>query len=282
MIDPTANDHAQVAAELRNVIADVLELGGRTVMRHRGDATQIAMKTSQADLVTSADLDSEREMIEFLQTKFPADAIISEEHGAMEGSSGRTWVIDPLDGTVNFAAGSPSFGVIVGLCDGDDAIAGGMFLPASGDLFLGIKGHGATHNGVPLTPVSAHVSLADALFDHSTLHYRDPARAAAQLGTLTSLMANARGIRCDHSLRYLADVALGRLNGFVYHSLGLWDITGPSVILGELGYQVTNLTGEPLDLSPSSWVNGRLYAAVGAEPQLLAEVIELLNAHERS
>lgn len=263
-------------AELKALLTDLVTTGAEIVMAHRGRFVETHQKYERSGLVTSADLASEQAMLDLLAERRPADGFISEERGYQAGSTDLTWVLDPLDGTVNFARGSENFGVIAGVLVGDIPVAGAMMLPAINALYLAADGLGAARNDVIIEPASPR-SLADATLDHSLLHFDDPQRRAVQTRTLEALLATARAVRCDHSLRYLADAADGVLNGFVYHSLGLWDIVGPSVILKEAGLTVTDLAGDPLDLSPSVWKPGRLYSVLGAPPPLHGEIVDTLR-----
>jgi len=100
---------------------------------------------------------------------------------------------------------------------------------------------------------------------------------AEQDRTLGLLVRNARAVRCNHSLRYLAYVAEDVYDAFVYHSLGLWDLLGQSVILAEAGAAVCSLDGTPVDLTPDVNSSNRIITAMGANPALLARLVELLK-----
>lgn len=258
-----------------DTVRDLLTIGADVVMSWRGRAIEVERKGSAGDLVTAVDHASEDAMLALLGERFPDDSIISEERGLIAGSSARTWIIDPLDGTVNFAAGSPNFGVIVGLVHGTTPVAGGMVLPAIDRLYLAERGGGATRNGEPVTG-STVTELDHAVVDHSML-WRDDAYNARERQTLDALLPAVRAIRCDHSVRYLADTVEGVLDGFVYHSLGMWDIAGPSVILHEAGVTTSDGLGAPLDMDPGNWQPGRRYLTIGANPALHRTMIDCLN-----
>jgi myo-inositol-1(or 4)-monophosphatase len=220
---------------------------------------------------------SEQTMLRLLQAEAPGDGVLSEESGFRRGSSADgqdVWVIDPLDGTVNYVTGLDDFGVIVGLTRRGTPVLGGMYLPVTDDLYLAARGQGATHNGARIS-VSSTERLEDAVFDHSLANLA-PILEAQEL-TLHSLIPRARGVRCIQSLTYLARVAEGTYDGFVYHSLGLWDLCGPSVILEEAGARVVDLAGRPLDLSPGASAAERIYAAAAANPALLEQLIAVVR-----
>jgi myo-inositol-1(or 4)-monophosphatase len=150
-----------------------------------------------------------------------------------------------------------------------------MYLPALDLVYLAERGAGARRNGT-LIEVSATAALRDAVFDHSLANIPDVLEMQAR--TLAVLIGACRGVRCVHSLTYLGRVADGTYDGFVYHSLGLWDICGPSVILEEAGAVLTGMDGEPLDLRPSPESPGRVFAVMAANPQLRRAACDAIHS----
>lgn len=270
-----AADDDDIAALLDQLVS----VGSDVVMGYRGELLESHEKAPNGGLVTAADLASERAMLDVLRTARPDDAVISEESGFEPGTTGYTWVLDPLDGTANFARGSENFGVIAGLLYDDTPVAGAMALPAIDLRYQAQRGAGFTRNGErpgtrPVRPVRP---LRHATIDHSLLSFADSAAAQHQDRTLAAVLKTARGVRCDHSVRYIADTIDGVLDGFVYHSLGLWDIVGTSVILAEAEIVVTDLNGDPLNLSPRAWRADRLYPAIGAAAGLHQELLAAIR-----
>jgi myo-inositol-1(or 4)-monophosphatase len=122
--------------------------------------------------LTTADIASEQTMLRLLQTEAPEVGVLSEESGFQPGGSVQdndVWVLDPLDGTVNYVTGLDDFGVIVGLTRKGSPVLGGMYLPVTDDLYLAARGQGATHNGAPIS-VSSTQRVDEAVFDHSLAH----------------------------------------------------------------------------------------------------------------
>lgn len=261
------------AARVLDAIAEVLRVGGDELTRRRGLQRRVERKRSVMDVVTDADLASEAAILARIAAIAPDDGVLSEEAGFIEGRNGRTWVIDPLDGTTNYTAGIDDFGVIVGVVEGDETVAGGMLLPSLDLLYLAERGGGATRNGTRVQ-ASKTLDLRDVIVDHSLIDL--PEIRAAQQHTLERLIGTVRGVRCSHSLRYMAYVAQGNYDGFVYHCLGLWDLVGTSVILREAGAEICGLRGEPLNLRPSAAAASATYAAIGGNTRLLAALVELV------
>ena len=257
------------------IVELLLRRAGQVLLAERSGRRTIGGTRSASDIVTDADYAAEQAVLATLADVAPDDSWLSEESGFRQGTSDRTWVIDPLDGTVNYAAGLDDFGVIVGLTEHGQPVAGGLYFPAKELVYLAGRGTGAHRNGTPIE-VSRTTALRDAIFDHSLSNITDD--AGAQARTLAVLISAARGVRCVHSLTYLARVAEGTYDGFIYHSLGLWDICGPSVILEEAGAMLTGIDGEPLDLRPSAGTHSRVIGAMAANPALLRAVRTALRA----
>jgi myo-inositol-1(or 4)-monophosphatase len=254
---------------------ELLRRGGNVLLQMRGQPVEITTKQSLSDVVTGADIASEAAMLALLAAESPDDGVLSEEAGFEPGRSGNdVWVIDPLDGTVNYLSGLDGFGVIVGLTRHGVPTVGGMYLPVTGDLYLAARGQGATLNGQRVH-VSSTTRIEDAVIDHS-LSGAEPV-LEAQDRTLRALLRHARALRSTHSLEYLARVAKGTCDGFVYHSLGLWDICGPSVVLEEAGATVVGLAGGALDLSPTPAAPTAFYAAIAANPDLVSQILSAIG-----
>jgi myo-inositol-1(or 4)-monophosphatase len=259
----------------REITELLLRTGGDVLMASRERGLDVSTKRSSSDIVTAVDVSSEQAMLRALETHAPHDGVLCEESGFRAPESGDdVWALDPLDGTVNYVTGLNEFGVIVGLTRRGSPIVGGMYLPVTDDLYFAERGYGALHNGVRIS-VSGTERVEDAVFDHSLSDLE--AVLEPQELTLQALVRRARGVRCIHSLTYLARVAEGTYDGFVYHSLGLWDICGPSVILEEAGAKVVDLSGAPLDLSPGPWATNRVYAAAAANPVLLEQLLSVIK-----
>lgn len=260
------------------VITDLMQAGANVLMRLQGQGLVTSTKRTPSDLVTEADIASEKAILQHLSKVLPNDGWLSEESGFKPGTTGRTWVIDPLDGTVNYAAGVEDYGVIVGLLDGATPIAGGMLLPSLGLTYTAVRGMGAYVNGKKVS-ASKTSHLPSAVIDHSLSSVaRD---MSLQDRTLHLAMTQARGVRCSHSLRYLGRVVEGVYDGFIYHTLGPWDLVGPIVLLEEAGATVQQLNHQVLDWTPSVRLTSELYAVMGGNRELLEDITTRLAQQSR-
>jgi myo-inositol-1(or 4)-monophosphatase len=156
------------------VLHESLRLGGTTLMRYFGKIQNIDLKENQSNIVTEADLASEWQMVERILKHHPDHSIIAEETGFRQSGSDYTWIIDPLDGTSNFASGIPWFGVLVALLHKEE-LAAGMYLPFYNLLYVAEKDKGAYRNGERIS-VSSQASLSHVLLAYSLDYSEDQAK----------------------------------------------------------------------------------------------------------
>jgi myo-inositol-1(or 4)-monophosphatase len=232
--------------ELETVVA-IAEDAGRELMLgwRRGGAVQ---KKGTIDLVTEWDLRSERLIVERLRAAFPDDAIVAEEGGGTAGSTteARTWWIDPLDGTTNFAHGHPFFAVSIGLLRGADPLLGVVHAPALGVTWSAARGAGCTRNGEPCR-VSTKTALVDALcatgFAYQT--FTDPDDNVAET---QSFLHRTHGFRrCGSAAIDCAMVADGTYDFYWEKNLKGWDLAAGTCLVLESGGKITAYDGSPCD-----------------------------------
>ena len=223
---------------------------GRVLTERFGRKIEIANK-SEIDLVTESDLASERLIIDRIKTYYPRHAILAEESGASEPVDGEQrsewrWIIDPLDGTTNYAHGYPCFCVSIGLeCKGRLEV-GVVYDPIRDEMFTAERGQGAALNGRRIR-VSPTPSLASALlctgFPYDVRERSEFARHFANF-----IMA-AQGVRRDGAAALdLAYVAAGRFDGFWEEGLKPWDVAAGALIIEEAGGRVSNYADGPMNI----------------------------------
>lgn len=234
--------------------------GGQVLRRHFGRLTQITKKGA-TDLVTEADLAAEAAIVETLRTAFPSHGILAEEGGRIAGQEAALWIVDPLDGTTNFAHGLPLFAVSIALSEAGRLVHGVVFNPVSGELFCATAGRGATRNGRPIR-VSPCASPGDALLATGFPYdAREPLRRSI-LRRLSAALAACRGIRrIGAAALDLCYVACGRMDGFWEEGLKPWDTAAGVLLVREAGGRVTDLDGREFDPEMPTVLatNGRLH-----------------------
>jgi len=200
-----------------------------------------ATKSSVTDIVTEMDQASERLLVEQIRAARPEDGFLGEEGAAETGTSGVTWVIDPIDGTVNYLYEIPSYAVSVGARVGDQVVAGAVVNPVSGEAWTARRGHGAFLDGVRLR-VNPSPGLAMALVATGFGYDADRRRRQAQV--LTEVLPRVRDIRRAGAASLdLCALATGRVDGYYEQGLKPWDLAAGGLVAEEAGAVVGGLRG---------------------------------------
>ncbi len=235
---------------------------GEELLRRWSPTGQAAVRVKgrARDLVTEADHAAEALLLQSIAGEFPGDGVMSEESRPDEIRSGRVWVVDPLDGTVNFAHGIPVFSVSVGfLVDGVPAAAC-VHAPRLGETFTAASGEGTRLDGRPVS-VSAQTDLARALLCTGFAYRRNEVREN-NLGNFARMALHSRGVRRLGSAALdLAFVAAGRFDGYWEPWLSPWDVAAGVLLVREAGGTVTEMGGggDPVFGGTLLATNGRLH-----------------------
>lgn len=224
----------------------------------------IETKSSAIDLVTDVDRASDALIVERIAERFPDDAVLTEETGrAREGASGWRWVIDPLDGTTNYAHGFPHYAVSLGIEREGERVAGVILDPMRQELFSCERGAGAFLNDAPIR-VSQAASLEQALLA-TGFAYDVHSGKLENLEYFARFLRRARAVRRAGSAALdLAYVACGRFDGFWEMHLHAWDVAAGLLLIEEAGGRTSDLDGGPAPASGERLVasNGALHAAL--------------------
>ena len=231
---------------------------GAVLRREAGRPREIREKGRRADIVTDADRASEELVLDRLRRAHPHATIVSEESGTHAGSSDERWIVDPLDGTTNFAHGYPLFCVSIAYERAGELIAGVVYAPALDECFVAQRGAGARLNDNPIA-VSSIAAVGDAMVC-TGFHPADFERNAAHFRAASN---RAQAVRRDGSAALdLAYVACGRFDGFWEFGLHPWDVGAGTLLVLEAGGNVTRVDGSPpaLDARSILATNGRIHA----------------------
>ncbi len=247
----------------RRVAVEAARAAGHLLRAELVGPRHIQYKGSPTNLVTEMDRRAEALILERLGDAFPDDAVLAEETGTRPGRSGRRWIVDPLDGTTNYAHGVPIFAVSIALERAGRVVLGVIYDPHDDALYVAERGRGATVNDQPLA-VSETTSL-----DHSLLTTGFPYNIREtpdnNLVQYAAFSLRSRGVRrFGSAVIDFAWVAAGRFDGFWELRLGAWDVAAGALLVEEAGGRVTNLTGGPLSLEAPAVVasNGRIHDAM--------------------
>jgi myo-inositol-1(or 4)-monophosphatase len=228
---------------LATAIEAVIRAGEAQVARVGSDLH--VGKKGAIDLVTEMDLAIERAFRAMIAERFPSHTVLGEEFeatGDRDSASGFCWVLDPIDGTTNYAHGLPIFCASLALEIDGVAVVGAVYDPSRRELFTAERGHGAWLNGSPLR-ASTSASLIDSLLVtgfHYDIH-RDPGELIGLFGEFISRSRAVR--RLGSAALDLCYVAAGRFDGFWEHRLQPWDVAAGALIVAEAGGRVTTIDG---------------------------------------
>jgi myo-inositol-1(or 4)-monophosphatase len=248
-------------AEEAALAVDLVREAGRLACELRASGMRVDTKTSVSDVVTAADHAAERLVVDHLDAWRPDDGVLGEEGNERPSASGRTWVIDPVDGTYNFVSGLTWWCSAIALVEDDDVVLGAVYHPHEDVVYVGGPGLRTTRNGEPVEVVDR--TLAESCLA-TYLHppfFEDPTVAA-----FTRVVRGAATLRMLGSGSLdLAAVAQGHLGVFVQHSVATWDWLPGSALVRGAGGATRQLP-----------VDGRTWSVAGA-PTVVAEVCAALQ-----
>lgn len=262
--------------ELLSTAIALAQEAGRSLLETFGTSQVVEQKGDFSNVVTAADARSEALIVRGIRKAYPDHSIIAEETGCDLRESPFTWVVDPLDGTSNYAAGLPWFGVLISVLKNGVPVVGVMYLPATGDLYTAEAGAGAFRNGKPIA-VTGEQRLENVLWAYGMDGGGSDEQAVRNTLLLAKLLGRVRNIRATNSLVDPAFTADGRLGGMLNQSTRLWDIAAPMLIVQEAGGLYTDLAGQPLDLDISHTAADREYAVLAGAPELHRSVAAIVR-----
>ena len=231
-------------------ITQELELASRTALNFFGKVTSTTKPGDNNQVLTEADIAIGKQLVEAVQKAFPDYNIIDEEAGIIDNGSNYTWVIDPIDGTANFAVGLPDYGIMIGLLENGIPIAGGISNPAHNRIYVAEKGKGATFNGVVIH-VTDEKQLSNILVSYGVDGLPDaPELNQEQCKVLVDILPQIRNFRNSGSEAiddmYVAD---GRYGGRINLCAKIWDAVAPYIICTEAGAIWTTANGKAADFT---------------------------------
>jgi len=268
-------------AELIDFVATTARQAGEIILRHFAAPIPTTLKSSRIDIVTAADTEAEAAIVAALLARFPEHHIVGEEgggQGAPVATAPYQWFVDPIDGTVNFAAKLPHFCTSIALATPDrEPLLGVIYDPTRRELFTAVKGHGARLNGQPLR-VTQTAELIDAVIT-SGFPYDKHTNPDNNLKEWTAFLRLIRGERRLGSAALdLSYVAAGRLDGYWEKDLKPWDAMAGLLIVREAGGVVTDYQGGAF---PQREDRGRYVASNGLLHPAMLGVLQSVRDSER-
>ena len=252
-------------------------VGAGDILRgYFGKITNPRRKEDASSVVCDADLASEKYILEQLRAEFPDHNIIAEESGLVWKDAEYTWVIDPLDGTSNFVAGIPWFGVMIGVLRDSKPVLGAMYLPIEKTLYFAEAGQGAYRNR-DRVQVTSETDLQNLLCAFGF----DPTpdlSSRKNVEMLFRVSGAFRNVRTTNSLVDFCYTTDGRFGGCINLKTKIWDIAAASIILPEAGGKLTYVDGRELAFELDEQIIQKEFAVLGASIELHPKLVALARA----
>ncbi len=262
---------------MKDTMEKALKLAGNELLKHYGSKLDFVVKESQSSIVTKADLKSDSLITKLIADRFPDHNILSEESGFSNKGSKYTWVIDPLDGTSNFASAIPWFGVLICLFEGNQPLMGGAYLPVEDLLYFAQKGKGAFLNGKPVQ-MDLKNELKNSLFSFCVDFTDDEAVLKNSITIYKNLVKACRNIRSTNCLVDFLYVAEGKFGGCINLFTKIWDISALGLIISEAGGIMKYVNGAEIEyVFNKNTVEQNFPVMVGSE-RIVNELIIVLDS----
>lgn len=261
-----------------NFITNILTEVSAIARDNFGKVTGIVKKEDNNQVLTETDLKIGRAIINKIQKEFSQYNIIDEEAGVIDNNSNFTWVIDPIDGTSNFANGIPLYGIMLGLLKDNEPIAGGLALPSFSEIYMAEKGNGAYCNGKRIN-VSKDMHLKNSLVAYGIDgHQENPGFTKDECGLLAEIILNIRNLRTSNSVFDIAMVAKGNYGAFLNRTSKIWDNVAQQIIIEESGGVYTDFFGNKIDYSDAISRPQDNFTFLASSPELHKQLLQIINS----
>src|SRR4030042_5015735 len=258
-------------------ISSTLEEASKIANKYYGKVTSTVKPEDSNQVLTEADLAIGKFIVSRVREKYPKHNVIDEEAGVIDNNSDCTWVIDPIDGTSNFAKGVPLFGIILGLLYKDQSFAGGVALPLFSEIYIAEKGKGAFCNGKRIK-VTKEDKLLNCLVGYSIDgHREDPNLTREEVSLLGEIILNIRNLRSSGCVFDGMMVAKGKFGADHHRNTNIWDVVGRQIIIEEAGGIFTDFYGKPIDYTNHLKRFSDHYPYCTAPPALHEQLQEIIH-----
>ncbi len=255
--------------DYQDFIKKVLEEASDIARSNFGKTSSVTTKSGDNNQVlTETDLAIGKLIVEKIKETFPTHNIIDEEAGVIDNKSEFTWVVDPIDGTSNFANKIPLYGIMVGLLQKEIPIAGGISLPSFGEIYVAEKGKGAFCNDEQIRATRDESLLKVLVAYGIDGHQEDPEITKKETSILAQIVLSIRNLRSSNSAFDTAMVARGAYGATLNRTSKIWDNVAQQIILEEAGCLYTDFWGNPIDYTNPLEKVGLNFTLCAAPPAL--------------
>ncbi|MFZ1483759.1 MAG: inositol monophosphatase [Candidatus Saccharimonadales bacterium] len=262
---------------MRQFLEQILSEASEIAKNYHGHVSAEVKTGDNNQVLTEADIEIGKHLVAKIQEVYPDINIIDEEAGVIDKGSNITAVIDPIDGTSNFANGLPHFGIMVGVLEDGRPVAGAAALPAMGLLYSAAKGEGAFCNGKQVR-VSVETELLNSLVAYGIDgHQENPSMTFKETQMLAGIVLAIRNLRSSNSVYDMAMVASGEYGGFLNQTTKIWDNVAMEIIIQEAGGLYTDFWGEQIDYSNGLANPEANYTVCAASPALHQQLQTIIH-----
>ncbi|MDY0098292.1 MAG: inositol monophosphatase [Bacteroidales bacterium] len=264
---------------MKATLTKALTESGKELLRYSAGDTGFRIKESQSSIVTQADIKSDEIIREIITARYPSHNLLSEESGFKNNNSDYTWVIDPLDGTSNFASALPWYGVLITLFHGNEPLMAGAYVPAEDLLYYAGRNEGSFKNGDPFK-MDRQKILKNSLCAFSVDYTDDKEVLARSMSIYCNVVKSSRNIRSTNSLMDFLFVAEGKFGGCINLFTRIWDISGLGLIITEAGGMMKYISGDDIIYSLDENSAERNFAVMAGSENIIGELLcSVLKSH---
>lgn len=258
-------------------IEESLQKASQIASSNFGKVAGVVKAGDSNQVLTETDVEIGRLLIGLIQKEFPEHNIIDEEAGVIDKNSEYTWVIDPIDGTSNFAEGTPNYGIMIGLLEESIPIAGGISLPFFHEICVAEKGKGAFCNGEKLT-ITKETNLLSTLVAYQIDgHQEEPDFTRKECQITAEIVLKVRNLRNSGSCFDAVMVAKGKYGGYLIRTGKIWDMVASNIIIEEAGGLYTDFFGEPMDYNNALDRTSENFSCCASTPVLHKQLQKVIN-----
>lgn len=257
-------------------IAQTLKLSSEIATSNFGKVKGSVKENDSNQVLTETDLEIGKFIISKIKENFPTHNIIDEESGVIDNKSEYTWVVDPIDGTSNFANGVPNYGIMIGLLIKETPVAGGISLPFFNEIVIAEKVKGVFLNGRKIK-VTDEKKLSNVLVAYGIDgHQENPGLTKDEMKTLEKLVLNIRNLRSSNSVYDAVQVAKGNYGAIINKTSKIWDNVAQQIIIEQAGGIYTDYFGKPVVYTNVMSRMNTNFTFLGAAPKIHKEILKLV------
>lgn len=265
--------------DYKDFLTEVLNNASNIARSNFGKVSGIVKTGDSNQVLTQTDIEIGKLIVSSISKSFPSHNIIDEEAGIIDNKSSYTWVVDPIDGTSNFANGIPTYGILVGLLDKNIPIVGGVSMPEFSEIYFAEKGKGAYCNGEKLK-VSTENILINALVAYGIDgHQENPRLTGDECALLSKIIVQIRNLRSSNSVFDYMMVAKGKYGAYLSRTSKIWDNVAPQLIIEEAGGIYTDFFGKIIDYSDPLKKANHCFTFCAAPPTLHSLLQTIINGN---